>query len=85
MFTFIETKLFTRLSQEYLSEDEYRELQSVLMDTPDIGDVIPNSGGVRKLRWRAAGHGKRGVIASSTFDALTNSRFGSFPYIRRMS
>ena len=58
MFTFIETKLFSRLIQEYLSDDEYRELQTILMTTPDIGDVIPNSGGVRKLRWRAGRRGK---------------------------
>jgi hypothetical protein len=60
MFTFIETRLFTRLIQEYLTDDEYQELQTTLMNTPDVGDVIPHSGGVRKLRWRAAGRGKRG-------------------------
>lgn len=60
MFTFIKTRLFIRLIQEYLADDEYRELQTTLMNTPDVGDVIPNSGGVRKLRWRAAGRGKRG-------------------------
>ncbi len=60
MFTFIETKLFTRLVQEYLTDDEYRELQVALMERPDTGDVIPGSGGVRKLRWRAPGRGKRG-------------------------
>jgi mRNA-degrading endonuclease RelE of RelBE toxin-antitoxin system len=59
MFSFIETKLFTRLVQEYLSDDEYQELQKLLMDEPDAGDVIPNTGGVRKLRWQAAGRGKR--------------------------
>ena len=29
-------------------------------DRPDAGDVIPGSGGVRKLRWAAKGKGKRG-------------------------
>ena len=60
MFTFIETKLFTRLVQEYLTDDEYRELQVALIERPGAGDVIPRSGGLRKLRWRAAGRGKRG-------------------------
>ncbi|MBI2312297.1 MAG: type II toxin-antitoxin system RelE/ParE family toxin [Betaproteobacteria bacterium] len=60
MFSFIETKLFTRLVQEYLSEPEYAELQSFLMANPDAGDVIPGSGGLRKLRWAAPGRGKRG-------------------------
>jgi hypothetical protein len=60
VFSFIETKLFTRLVQEYLTDDEYRELQALLMQQPAAGAVIPGSGGVRKLRWRAPGRGKRG-------------------------
>jgi len=31
-----------------------------LIDHPDAGDVIPGSGGVRKLRWAGKGKGKRG-------------------------
>jgi hypothetical protein len=60
VFSFVETRLFTRLVQEYLSDDEYHELQKSLMDNPEAGNVIPGSGGVRKLRWRAPGRGKRG-------------------------
>jgi hypothetical protein len=60
MYSFIETKLFTRLVGEYLSDDEYRELQNALIGHPEAGDIVPGSGGVRKLRWRAAGRGKRG-------------------------
>ena len=60
VYSFIETRLFTRLVTEYLSDDEYRELQKALIASPDAGDVIPGSGGVRKLRWRAVGRGKRG-------------------------
>jgi len=60
MYSFIETKLFTRLVDDYLSDEEYRELQVALIGNPNAGDVVPGSGGVRKLRWRAAGRGKRG-------------------------
>ena len=60
MFSFIETRLFTRLVQEYLDDDEYRELQKLLMDNPETGNIIPGSGGLRKVRWRAPGRGKRG-------------------------
>ena len=60
MFSFIETKLFTRLAQEYLTDYEYSELQWFLAGAPDSGPVIPGTGGVRKLRWRAGGRGKRG-------------------------
>lgn len=60
MFTFIETRLFTRLVQDYLKENEYRVLQEALMNNPEAGNLIPGSGGIRKLRWRAPGRGKRG-------------------------
>jgi len=58
--SFIETRLFTRLVQEYLTDDAYQQLQVLLMERPDAGAVIPGSGGVRKLRWQAPGRGKRG-------------------------
>ena len=58
----METKLFTRLVQEYLSDDEYSELQQALIANPEAGAIIPGSGGVRKLRWGLAGRGKRGGI-----------------------
>lgn len=60
MFSFVETRLFTKLVVEYLSDDDYAELQRTLMADPEAGPVIPGSGGVRKLRWGAPGRGKRG-------------------------
>ncbi len=62
MFSFVETKLFTRLVQEYLSDDEYAQLQQALIANPEAGSVIPGSGGVRKMRWSVAGRGKRGGL-----------------------
>jgi len=62
MISFVETKLFTRLVQEYLSDDEYRALQHALLQDPEAGAVIPGSGGVRKMRWAVAGRGKRGGL-----------------------
>jgi len=60
MFSFVETRLFTRLVRDYLSDAEYAALQDFLMRSPDAGDVVPGTGGIRKLRWRAPGRGKRG-------------------------
>ena len=60
--TFVETKLFTELVQDYLSDDEYAAMQQFLVVNPEAGDVIPGSGGVRKLRWGVAGRGKRGGL-----------------------
>ncbi len=62
MLTFIETKLFTRLVGQYLSDEDYAALQQWLMDSPTAGDVIRGSGGVRKVRWVIQGRGKRGGI-----------------------
>jgi len=62
MISFVETKLFTRLAQEYLSDDEYSKLQQALLSDPEADAVIRGSGGVRKLRWGVAGRGKRGGI-----------------------
>jgi mRNA-degrading endonuclease RelE of RelBE toxin-antitoxin system len=60
MRSFVETKLFTRLVLEYLSDDEYAALQAKLIDDLEAGVVIPGSGGIRKFRWKAPGRGKRG-------------------------
>jgi hypothetical protein len=62
VFTFIETRLFTRLVGEYLSDREYSDLQVALAANPELGDVIPGSGGVRKLRRAIRGRGKRGGV-----------------------
>jgi mRNA-degrading endonuclease RelE of RelBE toxin-antitoxin system len=60
MFSFIETKLFTKLVLEYLTDEDYGALQQHLAHHPEAGPVIPGTGGVRKLRWAAPGRGKRG-------------------------
>lgn len=62
MYSFIETKLFSRLVNRYLTDEEYSKLQTALIRNPEAGDLIPGSGDVRKLRWRATGRGKRGGI-----------------------
>lgn len=62
MFVFIESNRFSRLVRNYLSDDEYAALQGFLLANPEAGDVIRGSGGVRKLRWRYAGRGKRGGL-----------------------
>jgi hypothetical protein len=59
---FIETTIFTKLIGNYLNADEYSGLQQYLLLYPDKGDMIPGTGGVRKLRWSSAGKGKRGGI-----------------------
>jgi mRNA-degrading endonuclease RelE of RelBE toxin-antitoxin system len=60
MYSFVETRLFTRLVSEYLSDQEYAQLQNELIANPKAGAVMKGSGGVRKIRWAAPGRGKRG-------------------------
>ena len=62
MFTFIQTKLFTRLFDELFDDDDLAELEEYLIENPETGVVIPGSGGVRKMRWGAPGRGKRGGV-----------------------
>ena len=56
----VETPVFTRLIQGLMSDEEYTELQDVLIGRPNAGDLIPGGGGLRKVRWRLEGRGKRG-------------------------
>lgn len=62
MFTFIESSAFARVCPVYLDDDEYAELQQFMMHKPEAGQIIPRSGGVRKLRWSRPGMGKRGGL-----------------------
>lgn len=60
MATFIESSIFTRVCPAYLDDDKYAALQQLLLLKPEAGDLVPGSGGVRKLRWARPGMGKRG-------------------------
>lgn len=61
---FVEAPSFTRHLQDYLNEDQYRKLQNRLASDPEMGDVVPGSGGFRKMRWADArrGKGQRGGL-----------------------
>jgi hypothetical protein len=60
--TFKETSFFTRQITELLSDEELNALQWALMASPESGDLIRGSGGLRKLRWAGSGRGKRGGL-----------------------
>ena len=57
---FIETTVFTARIREIMPDDEYFRLQDLLIQRPDVGVVIIGSGGIRKVRVRTFGRGKRG-------------------------
>jgi hypothetical protein len=58
----LETRAFTQRLTRLLSDDEYRRLQLALVADPLAGDLIPGTGGIRKLRWGSRGRGKRGAL-----------------------
>lgn len=62
LLEFIETTVFTRQIDSYLSPDEYEEFQEELMVRPEKGAIIPGSGGLRKVRVAGSGRGKRGGV-----------------------
>jgi len=60
--TFIESGEFTAWVKSYLTDDDLAAMQRELLAEPEIGDVIPGCGGLRKLRVAdpKRGKGKRG-------------------------
>ena len=62
MRTFVELHPFAAVREKYLNDEEFTSLQLYLTVHPQCGDVIPHSGGCRKLRWAIEGRGKRGGI-----------------------
>lgn len=62
---FIETSIFTKILANYLSDDDYRGLQSYLLQKPDAGDLVRGSGGVRKVRLRSLWQGEKRKCSSN--------------------
>ena len=58
----VETSLFTRQIKSIATDDELKDLQKELIAWPDKGDLIQQTGGLRKIRMAAGSKGKRGGI-----------------------
>ncbi len=57
---FVESAIFEKYRDEFLSDEEFRQFQSDLMSNPKRGDVIQGTGGLRKVRVANKHKGKRG-------------------------
>jgi mRNA-degrading endonuclease RelE of RelBE toxin-antitoxin system len=78
---FIETPLFTRTVEELMPEDEYRALQRALVLRPELGALMPGSGGLRKVRWHVKDRGKRGGLRVIYYwDKKNNTIYMLFVY-----
>jgi hypothetical protein len=77
---FYETTAFTTQQPNYLTDDEYRQLQLELMANPHLGVVMPNTGGFRKLRWSDSrrNKGKRGGLRVLYYRLLNDGQFWMF-------
>lgn len=71
---FVETNVFSRLRKELMDDDEFRELQSYLLESHDQGDTISQTGGCKKIRWSRPGMGKRGGARIIYYVRLASGR-----------
>ncbi len=58
----IETPLFQKQWPLYWTEDQRGSFCAYIAEHPEAGDVVPESGGLRKVRWRRQGSGKSGGV-----------------------
>ena len=58
--TVAQTPIFQKCAAAIWAPDELDQLIDWIALNPLAGDVIPGSGGLRKVRWSASGRGKRG-------------------------
>ena len=62
MLTVVETPIFQRTWPHYWTEEERGEFCAYIAENHEAGDVVAQSGGVRKIRWTRAGSGKSGGV-----------------------
>jgi mRNA-degrading endonuclease RelE of RelBE toxin-antitoxin system len=70
----VETSVFTRQVLHLLTDDAYRQLQTVIANRPTTGDLIVSSGGLRKMRWGLHERGKRGGVRVIYYWAVKQDR-----------
>jgi hypothetical protein len=56
----VETERFLKDVERMMSESERAELVAYMGANPEAGEIMPGTGGVRKIRWALPGKGKRG-------------------------
>lgn len=57
---FIETSMFTRQIKQIATDDELKDLQKQLIESPAKGELIQQTGGLRKIRMATGSQGKSG-------------------------
>ena len=77
---FVELPAFERHRSTYLDDHAFLMLQNLLMNYPEAGDLIPDTGGLRKLRLadERRGKGKRGGLRVIYYWWVTGLQFWLF-------
>ena len=72
MLTIVETPTFAADAKAIWTEEERGAFCGWLAANPEAGEVIPGSGGCRKVRWAVGGRGKRSGVRVIYFNRLAN-------------
>ena len=73
--TVAETAVFIRQASTLWSDDERFEFVDFIARNPEAGDLIPASGGIRKVRWGLHDSGKRGEVRVIYFTRIQQCHF----------
>ena len=60
LITVVETPEFVSRVDKLMTMEDAEKLIAYLARNPTAGDLVPGAGGIRKLRWKLQGRGKRG-------------------------
>jgi hypothetical protein len=76
---FIEASSLTRGVSNYFADDEYRKLQTKLTSKPELGDVMPGTGGAGNSAGRIQNVARDAEAGCelSIFTSQASSKFGS--------
>ena len=74
LITIVETVPFLRQAASLWKEDERRAFVDFIAANPEAGAVIPDTGGVRKIRWSRPGTGKRSGVRVIYFTTMRPCR-----------
>lgn len=74
MLTVAETPAFAKLWPDYWSADEHGDFCAWIAANPLAGDVVPGTGGVRKVRWTRSASGKRGGVRVVYYNRVAEGR-----------
>ena len=61
------TRTYERVVRKLMSEAERQKMEAAIVADPGRASLLRGTGGIRKLRWKGSGRGKRGGIRTIYF------------------